>query len=99
MKDDTANGRPGCMFWMLAPFLVIFMVAMPLLIHQWNVTGIIVLGALELFCVLAFLGFLNPRRFWWAWRGLGLILFLSYASYLVDMLIESRGAITIGKSR
>ena len=97
MKDQAPTST-GCMFWALAPFLIIFMVTFPLLVHPRSAPAVILLCGLELFCLLAFLGLLSPVRFWWALRGVGMLIFLAYASYLVDELIESKGTTTVRRS-
>ncbi len=81
------------MFWSLAPFLLALLVAM--LFAEWN---IVTLGV-QVFCVLMLLGLLDPCRFRWTWRGVGALVFVTYAAYLVDMLIESGGQATVGRSR
>lgn len=84
-------------FWILAPFLIIFMASMPFLIPKWTLGATITIIVVELLSVSVFLGFLNPVRFHFAWRIVGAIIFLTYLSYLVIMLIESKGNFTVGK--
>ena len=83
------------MFWSLAPLLLLFVVLMPLLTHRRDPVAIIVLVALELVAGLTFLGLFDSERFWWAWRGVGAIVFFGYAAYVVAMLVESGGRIAI----
>jgi hypothetical protein len=99
MKTDSTSYRSGFMFWALSPFLLAFLVAMPFLIPKWNSTTVILMVGLESLCVLVLLGLLNPLRFWWAWRGVGALIFLAYAAYVISMFIESGGKITVGWSR
>lgn len=82
-------------FWSLAPFLLMFIVAMPLLVPKRDVAAVITLLSIEILALLVLLGLFNPFRFWWAWRGVGAIIFLGYCVYLIAMLIESGGRITI----
>ena len=86
-------------FWILAPFLLIFMISMPFLIPVWNVSAVITMISLESLSLLVFIGLFNPEKFHFAWRGVGLIIFLAYISYAIIMLIESKGAFTIPKRR
>lgn len=85
----------GFVFWSLAPLLLVFVVLMPLLTQRRDPAAIIVLVALELLAGLTFLGLFNSERFWWAWRGVGAIIFFGYAAYVVAMLVENGGRIAI----
>lgn len=53
---------------------------------------------LEVLSLLVLIGFFKPDKFHFAWRGVGLIIFLAYISYLGIMLFESKGTLTIGRS-
>jgi len=66
---------------------------------QFNVGKIILTTATEAFCALILLGFNNPLKFWWAWRGVGALVFSAYVIYLIAMLIESGGRFTIGEGK
>jgi predicted ABC-type exoprotein transport system permease subunit len=89
----------GLFFWALSPFLVVFIVLMPLLIQKRDGSAMITLAAIELLAILMLLGLFHPLRFWWAWRGVGAIVFLGYAAYLIAMLIESGGKIAFTPRR
>jgi hypothetical protein len=89
----SAGGSPrGFYFWSLAPFLVLYLVVMPFLVQPPTVGGVVVLWTIVLLVVLMLLGLFSPLRFWWAWRGVGFIVFLGYVAYLVAMLFEGKFA-------
>lgn len=83
---ETLFGGSRFIFWALAPFLVAFMILMPLLTTSWNMTRIILLLGMEAISLLLLVGLYNPRRFWWALRGVALLVFCSYLAYLIDGL-------------
>lgn len=78
------------MFWCTAPFLVATIVFLPLLARPPQVTGWLMMGAVELLAVYVLLGFYNPIRFWWTWRAVGGIVFAGYLAYLVSMLVAGQ---------
>jgi hypothetical protein len=85
----------GFFFWSLSPFLAAFIILMPLLVQKRDTGALITLVVVELVAVLALLGLFSSCQFWWAWRGVGAIIFLGYCAYLVAMLVESGGKIAI----
>lgn len=87
--SQTGSAPRGFMFWALAPFLLIFVVAMPFLVPERTLSAIIALIGVELFVILLLLGLFNPDRFWWAFRGIGALVFAGYCAYLVSMLVEA----------
>lgn len=91
--------RRGFFFWALAPFLLIFAVAMPLLVPIRDAGVAVTLIAVELPAILVFLGLYSPRRFCWTWRGVGAPIFLGYCAYLFAALIEIGGTISITPRR
>ncbi len=80
----------GFFFWSLSPFLAAFVVLMPFLVQERSADALITLVAVELLAVLALLGLFHPSRFWWAWRGVGAIIFLGYAAYVIVMILEGK---------
>jgi hypothetical protein len=91
--SDTSTGKPprrGFFFWSLAPILVLFMILMAILPEKRDPAAIIVLFTVEAAALALLLGLWNSERFWWAWRALGAIVFLTYVSYCVAMAIEGR---------
>ncbi len=88
--------RPGWMFWVLAPFFIVFVLFMTfyVLVFAARPIPVFVILVLDMLCVFGFLSFLNPTGNRWAVRGAGLIVFLIYIGYLVAMLIESGGKFT-----
>jgi len=96
VKKDS----PSWMFWMLAPFFILFvLVVTSYALIQGETISIAAVLVLDLLCILGFLGFFNPIRFKWAIRGAGLIIFLIYVAYLIYMLIESEGKFTASSRR
>jgi hypothetical protein len=85
----------GFFFWSLSPFLIAFIVLMPMLIQKRNPAALVTLSAIEFLAILALLGLVHPIRFWWAWRGVGALVFLGYAAYLVAMLMENGAKLAI----
>jgi carbon starvation protein CstA len=71
----------------LSPFLVLFVVLMPLLIQRWPPKVIVVVIAMEAACIALLLGFwARSRTGRWAFRALTGIVFLAYAIYLASSL-------------
>lgn len=89
--DKPAVAPPrGFMFWALAPFLVVFLVLMPILVPHRNGGSLVVLCGVESAALALLLGLWNSHRFWWAWRALGAIVFLAYLAYVGAMFVEGR---------
>jgi hypothetical protein len=86
------NGPSRFMFWALAPLLIAFLM-LPAIVPPPTRTAAIVAAGIELLAILVLLGLFDSRRFWWAWRGVGALVFLLFAAYLTDMLIESGGRV------
>jgi hypothetical protein len=80
--DATFSGSKF-IFWCLAPILVLCGVGLPLMLTDWNPTKVIVAVGWSSACFLAIPALYDSRRFWWAARALTLIIFASYAEYLV----------------
>jgi hypothetical protein len=91
--------KRGFFFWALAPWLVVFIVVMGFMIDTSDPRRFALLVALELLAILVLLGLWDAQRFWWAWRGVGALVLLSYVAYLISMLIEEWGAIKVPKHR
>lgn len=88
--NSPPSYRRGFFFWSLAPFLILFLAAMPVLIERRGPGSIIALCGVEAAVLLLLVGLWNPYRFWWTWRALGAVVFLSYLSYAIVMVIEGR---------
>lgn len=97
--DAEYDPPRGFFFWTLSPFLVLFIVVMGLLIDKSEPTKLVLLLTIELLAILTLLGLFNARRFWWAWRGVGAIIFLGYVAYLIAMVIESNGMVKMPARR
>lgn len=89
----------GFFFWSLAPFLVVFIVAMPFLVPNSDARSLAGLVAIEVLAALVLLGLFDSMRFAWAWRGVGAMVFLLYLGYLTIMLLQNNGAITVTPRR
>jgi len=89
MPDD-ARPRRGLFFWALTPFLLVFVVLMPFLIQRHDALAIATLIGIESVAMLMLLGLYNPIKFAWAWRGVGALVFVGFASYVVAMLIQQK---------
>ena len=99
MNDTLNTPVRGFFFWSLSPPLLIFIIAMPFLIQKHDTPALLTLIALELEATLLLIGLFNPIRFWLAFRGVGLGIFLAYLTYLIVSLQESGGTIRIPKNR
>jgi len=87
MFDTPSHHRRSFMFWSLLPFLLLFLVLMPLLVEMRTNSAFIAIVSLELLVGLLLLALFDPARFWWAGRGVGAIIFLGYAVYLIALLL------------
>lgn len=89
---STQAPQRGLFFWALSPVLLIFVLSMPslILIQKRDAAAISTLIGLELTGVLMLLGLWNPVRFAWAWRGVGAMVFLAFATYIAFMVIEHK---------
>jgi RsiW-degrading membrane proteinase PrsW (M82 family) len=70
-------------FWCLAPLLVLCGIGVPLMLNDWNFTKVVVAVGWSACCLLGVPALYDAKRFWWAARGVTLIIFVCYASYLV----------------
>ena len=78
------------MFWCTSPFLLTTFVLLAILVRPPETAGWIVLGIVELLCVLVLLGLWNSDRFRWCWRAVGAIVFGGYFAYLVSMIFAGQ---------
>ena len=76
-------------FWSLTPFLLGFVVSMPLMIEKWNLSIIILVIAMEIPALCLALGLYDTIRFRWALRIATGMVFAIYSWYLVDMWVLS----------
>ena len=86
------------LFWALTPFLLFFVLAMPVFARPNNATGIAILVGVELTGGLMLLGLYDPMRFWWTWRGVGGMVFVAYVCYVVAMLVDRKWQIPARKA-
>jgi len=63
---------------------------MVMLIDKRDASSLVTLVAIEFLAVLVLVGLFDPVHFWWAWRGVGAIVFLGYVAYLIEMTIEGK---------
>jgi hypothetical protein len=85
--------------WSLAPWLVVFIVAVPLLIPEWTAVRAALVVFVEACAVLFLLGLLAPRRCRWAFRGVTALVFLAYLFYLGDMLFRVLAGLPMPKRK
>ncbi len=71
-------------FLALSPFLILFLIGMPLLVDRWWPWSSLLVFALDAMAVLLLLALYDGKRFWWAARGVTAIVFLSFVVYLAD---------------
>jgi len=95
MAATSDDPQHGMAFWVLAPFLLAFLFLTPLFVEPCGHIGMVALVGAELLAALTFLGLFNRNRYWWAWRGVGAVVFLAYVWYLSQMLIESGGRVAL----
>lgn len=86
LDDDGAAPSRGFFFWSLAPVLLIFAGAMPMLASPPTRAGRLLLAGLAGGALLGVVGLWNPARHRWAFRAIGLMVFALAAWYLLDML-------------
>ena len=77
-------------FWTLSPFLILFIIVMPLSTTGWTVTKAILIISMDAAALLLIIGLYNTEKFWWALRGVTAIAFCAYLAYLVEELTHSR---------
>jgi hypothetical protein len=71
-------------FWTLGPFLLLFVVVMPLTVDSWSPTSNPLVFGLDLCALLLILALYDRKRFWWAGRGVTGIVFVVFLAYLAD---------------
>lgn len=98
-RKKEPHRKRGFFFWALSPWLVLFIVVMGFVIDKSDPGPLALLIAIELLAILMLLGLWDGYRFWWAWRGVGALVFLGYLAYVVSMLIEEWGAFKVPKHR
>ncbi len=97
---QTLFGGSRFIRWALTPFVLLFAVVMPLLIEEWTLTRIAVMGSVELVCLALLAGFWLPPRFGrWAFRVVAALVFLAYAAYVVDEFFFSHARFAISGRR
>ncbi len=82
---ETLFGGSRFIRWALSPFVLLFALVMPLLIEEWTLTRVAVVGAVEVGCLALVAGLWLPGR---AGRGAlrlaAALVFLAYAAYVTD---------------
>lgn len=96
IRADVIRPPSRTIFWFLLPWIAVFVIAMPFLVDR-TAKAIAVLLPVELMALFLLLGLFDRRRFGWALRVLGLMLFLLFAAYFIGMLIESGGRIEVAR--
>jgi hypothetical protein len=79
-------------FWALAPFIVIFLlmmtILMPILIPKWNLWIGILIAVAWVVGISLIIGMSNPTRFSWAFRIVTAMVFVLYLGYALYELKE-----------
>jgi hypothetical protein len=77
-------------FYFLAPIALIFQVPITLVsinnLHDGNITGAIVGFIVSAVCILLSIGSYAPYTFFFAFRCIGLVVFVGYIAYALDCL-------------
>jgi hypothetical protein len=71
-------------FWALIPFLFALAVIMTALVGSWHSPEGIIVVAIDVIVVLLILALYNPKRFWWAARGVTGIVGVAFIAFLID---------------
>ena len=97
---ETLFGDSPFMRWALTPFLLLFMIVMPLALPRDRPFPVLGLIGLELVPALLLVG-LWLRTPWssWAFRGVAACVFLLYAAYAVSMFFFSDEPLTVSGRR
>lgn len=87
---ETLFGSSNFIRWTLSPFLLLFLVLMPMMVETWTLSIVVIIAVLELAGGLLFVGFWVPAQFRrWTSRILAAIVFLFYSAYFADELFFS----------
>jgi hypothetical protein len=84
---EVAFSGSRFIFWCVAPVLFLCGVGLPFLVTGWTPVRIAVVAVSSGVCLLAIPALYDSRKFWWAARGVTLIVFSAYATYLVTELL------------
>jgi len=90
MKEHDLPHPSRFVFWCTAPFLVATIVFLTLLARPPEPSGWIVLIGVDVLAALVLVGLYHPARFWWCWRGVGVMVFLGYLAYLISMIMTGQ---------
>jgi hypothetical protein len=88
--QDSTRSQSRFVFYCTAPVLLVFIIVMALAPRPGDAMGWGVLIAVELLAILALLGLFDSQRFWWCWRAIGAIIFLTYVAYLISTIHDGR---------
>ena len=78
----TLFGGSGFVRWSLTPFVLLFAILMPVMVEDWTLKMIAMMGGMELMCLALLGGFWLPTR---------AFVFLAYASYVLFEFFLSNG--------
>ena len=80
---QTLFGGSRSIRWALSPFVLLFAVTMPLLVEEWTLKLVVMIGGMEFLCVALLAGFWLPGRIGrLGFRFAGGSVFAAYAAYL-----------------
>jgi hypothetical protein len=77
-------------FWALCPFLVFFIVGMPLLVDDWWPWSSFLVFMLDAIAALFLLALYDVKRFWWAARATTAVVFLLCVLLFVHDVLEGK---------
>ena len=87
---ETLFGGSRFVRWSLTPFILLFLITIPLIVDQWTWQRIRMMAGIELIPLALLAGFWLPARYGrWAFRIVTSLVFLAYTSYLVDQVFFS----------
>lgn len=90
MRAQDLPASTRFIFWCTAPFLILTLVLLPLLVRPPHPLGWVAVAGVELFAGSLLLGLYDPKRYWWCWRIFGGIVFLAYLVYVVGMIVQGQ---------
>src|SRR6266478_10115156 len=87
---EVLFGGSRFIFWTLSPVLLLFAIFMTSLVDSWSSMGGVIVLAIDGIVLLLIPALYNPKRFWWAARGVTAIVALAFATYLIDEIVSGK---------
>jgi hypothetical protein len=99
----TLFGGSRFIFWVLTPFIIIFMIVMtiiiPLVNPKLNSIQIVLIAFFWITGISLIIGLFNPERYSWAFRIVTAMIFLLFLGYTVYELWQHKGILPLLKAR